>query len=80
MASVKVMPSTDLLDRTAAEIDNFVSQRDREQVHTVKNLVASISIETAELSETVQCTNPTKDELLKDEKMLIREDTRFPGQ
>ena len=64
------MPSTDSLDYTIAEIDNFVSQRDWEQFHTVKNLVASISIEAAELSETVQWTNPTKDEVLQDERLV----------
>ena len=64
------MPSTDSLDHTIAEIDNFVSQRDWEQFHTVKNLVASISIEAAELSETVQWANPTKDEVLQDEKSV----------
>ena len=64
------MSSTDSLDITIAEIDNFVSQRDWEQFHTVKNLVASISIEAAELSEAVQWTNPTKDEVLQDEKLV----------
>ena len=64
------MPSTDSLDRTIAEIDNFVLQRDWEQFHTVKNLVASISIEAAELSETVQWTNPSKDEVMQDEKLV----------
>ena len=32
-------------------------------------MVASISIETAELSETVQWTNPTDDEVLQDVKL-----------
>ena len=64
------MSSTDSLDYTIAEIDNFVSKRDWEQFHTVKNLVASISIEAAELSETVQWTNPTKDEVLQDETLV----------
>ena len=64
------MPSTDSLDITIAEIDDFVSKRDWEQFHTVKNLVASISIEAAELAETVQWTNPTKDEVLRDDKLV----------
>ena len=64
------MPPTDSLHDTLAVIDKFTSERDWEQFHTVKNLVASISIEAAELSETVQWTNPTKDEVLQDEKMV----------
>jgi len=64
------MPSTDSLQNTIAVIDKFTSERDWEQFHTVKNLVASISIEAAELSETIQWTNPTEDEILKDEKLV----------
>ena len=64
------MPSTDSLDDTLVVIDKFTSERDWEQFHTVKNLVASISIEAAELSETVQWTNPTVDEVLQNEKLV----------
>ena len=64
------MPSTDSLHDTLAVIDKFTSERDWEQFHTVKNLVASISIEAAELAETVQWTNPTKDEVLRDDKLV----------
>ena len=64
------MTSTDSLDGTLEVIDKFTSERDWEQFHTVKNLVASISIEAAELSETVQWTNPTVDEVLQNEKLV----------
>ena len=64
------MPSTDSLDDTLVVIEKFTSERDWEQFHTVKNLVASISIEAAELSETVQWTNPTVDEVLQNEKLV----------
>ena len=64
------MLSTDSLDDTLAVIDKFTSERDWEQFHTVKNLVASISIEAAELSETVQWTNPTVGEVLQNEKLV----------
>ena len=66
------MSSNDSLLDTIAVIDKFTSERDWEQFHTVKNLVASISIEAAELSETVQWTNPTRDEVLQDEKLVQR--------
>ena len=64
------MPTNDSLLDTIAVIDKFTSERDWEQFHTVKNLVASISIEAAELSETVQWTNPTDDEVLQDEELV----------
>jgi NTP pyrophosphatase (non-canonical NTP hydrolase) len=64
------MSSNDSLLDTIAVIDNFTSERDWEQFHTVKNLVASISIEAAELSETVQWINPSDDEVLQDEELV----------
>ena len=64
------MSSNDSLLNTIAVIDKFTSERDWEQFHTVKNLAASISIEAAELSETVQWTNPTVDEVLQNEKLV----------
>ena len=64
------MSSNDSLLDTIAVIDKFTSERDWEQFHTVKNLVASISIEAAELSETVQWTNPSDDEVLQDEELV----------
>jgi len=64
------MSSTDSLQDTIAVIDKFTSERDWEQFHTVKNLVASISIEAAELSETIQWVNPTEVEVLQDQKLI----------
>lgn len=64
------MNSTDSLDSTLEVIHKFTSERDWEQFHTVKNLVASISIEAAELSETIQWVNPTAEEILRDEKLV----------
>ena len=64
------MPSTDSLQNTIAVIDKFTSERDWEQFHTVKNLVASISIEAAELSETIQWISPTEDEVLQDKGLV----------
>ena len=64
------MPSKDTLNNTLAVIEKFTSDRDWEQFHTVKNLVASISIEAAELSEAIQWTNPTAEEVLQDEKLV----------
>ena len=64
------MPSIDSLDDTLAIIHNFTSERDWEQFHTVKNLVASISIEAAELSETIQWIDPTAEEILQDGRLV----------
>lgn len=64
------MSSTDSLQDTIAVIDKFTSERDWEQFHTVKNLVASISIEAAELSETIQWANPTEVEVLQDQRLV----------
>ena len=64
------MPSTDSLQSTIAVIDKFTSERDWEQFHTVKNLVASISIEAAELSETIQWISPTEDEVLQNKGLV----------
>ena len=64
------MNSTDSLDGTLAAIRKFTSERDWEQFHSVKNLVASISIEAAELSETIQWINPTTEEILQDERLV----------
>ena len=48
---------------------NSLKQRDWNQFHSVKNLAASISIEAAELNETIQWTNPSVEEVLKDESL-----------
>lgn len=60
------METTDPLKALNNRLDAFVKQRDWNQFHSVKNLVASISIESAELSETVQWSNPSVEEVLDD--------------
>ncbi|MBT60358.1 MAG: nucleotide pyrophosphohydrolase [Euryarchaeota archaeon] len=52
-----------------ATIDSFTKDRDWEQFHTVKNIISSISIEAAELSETVQWSNPSTDEVRNDAEL-----------
>ena len=64
------MSSNDSLFVTLEAINKFTSERNWGQFHTVKNLVASISIEAAELSETVQWTNPTDSEVLEDQTLV----------
>ena len=64
------MDGKDSLQQTMEIVDSFTSQRDWDQFHTVKNLISSISIEAAELSETVQWSNPSKEEVLADPKLV----------
>ena len=45
------------------KIDQFASERDWGQFHSPKNLASSISIESAELMETIQWDSPTFEEL-----------------
>ena len=64
------MQSTDTLANTISQVNEFVNQRDWNQFHTVKNIVASISIEAAELCETIQWDNPQTEEVLNDKLLL----------
>jgi len=64
------MSSRDTLENTMREVDAFTKERDWEQFHSVKNLMASVSIEASELNETVQWTNPTQEEVLSDSQLL----------
>ena len=64
------MDGKDSLEQTMKIVDAFTSERDWDQFHTVKNLISSISIEAAELSETVQWSNPTKEEVIADPKLI----------
>ena len=57
----------ELMDR----INLFVLERDWNQFHSVKNLVTSISIEAAELSEIVQWDSPTVKEVVANETKLL---------
>ena len=64
------MDGKDSLTQTMKIVDAFTAERDWNQFHTVKNLISSISIEAAELSETVQWSNPSKEEVLADSKLV----------
>ena len=63
------MEERDSLMNVMNIIDEFTQERDWEQFHSVKNIMTSISIESAELNETIQWSNPTKDEVLSDPKL-----------
>lgn len=64
------MSSRDTLENTMREVDAFTNERDWEQFHSVKNLMASVSIEASELNETVQWTNPTPEEVQGNSQLL----------
>ena len=53
------MSDGDSLANIMQRLDSFVEQRDWNQFHSIKNIVASVGIEAAELTETVQWTNPS---------------------
>ena len=64
------MQSSDALNKTLSKVNKFVEERDWNQFHTVKNLAASISIEAAELNETIQWKNPSVEEIIADQDLL----------
>ncbi len=64
------MASTDSLENTMKVIDAFTQERDWEQFHSVKNLMASVSIEASELNETIQWENPTPMQVKENSKLL----------
>ena len=53
------MSDGDSLSHIMQRLDEFVAERDWNQFHSIKNLVAAVCVEAAELSETVQWTNPS---------------------
>lgn len=57
------------LDSVSRRIDSFTAERDWNQFHSIKNLVSSVSIEAAELCETIQWTNPSAKEISVDTKL-----------
>ena len=63
------MQSPDRLEQTLAKINEFTEERDWNQFHSVKNLAASISIEAAELNETIQWSNPSVEEVLENQSL-----------
>jgi NTP pyrophosphatase (non-canonical NTP hydrolase) len=64
------MTSRDTLENTMRKVDAFTNERDWEQFHSVKNLMASVSIEASELNETVQWSNPTQQEVQGNSQLL----------
>jgi len=66
------MPENDSLENTMAVVDEFTRERDWEQFHTVKNLMASISIEASELNETLQWSNPNHEDVVSNAELLAK--------
>lgn len=64
------MNDVDSLASIMQRLDSFVSKRDWNQFHSIKNIVASVAIEAAELTETVQWTNPSVEEAKSDQDLL----------
>lgn len=64
------MDGKDSLEHTMKIVDAFTAERDWDQFHTIKNLITSISIEAAELSETIQWSSPSKEEVMADSKLV----------
>ena len=54
------------LSTIIGKIDSFTIDRDWNKFHSVKNLALSISIEAAELCETIQWDNPSTKDVLSD--------------
>lgn len=63
------MATADSLEQTVRTIDAFTQERDWEQFHSVKNLMASVSIEASELNETIQWENPSPQEIIKNTEL-----------
>ena len=55
----KLTDSIATIDRLKQEVNAFVAERQWESFHSPKNLAMSIAIETAELMEHFQWTNPS---------------------
>lgn len=64
------MADTDRLAQTNRVLESFIQERDWEQFHTIKNIIASIGIEAAELAETVQWSNPSVDDAKNDPNLM----------
>ena len=65
------MSGSDTLASTMKTVDSFTEERDWKQFHTVKNLMASVSIEASELNETIQWSNPSSEEILANPKLTV---------
>lgn len=57
------------LDSVSERIDLFTEERDWNQFHSIKNLVSSVSIEAAELCESIQWTNPSAEDISANPKL-----------
>ena len=66
------MTGEDTLASTIEIVDSFTKERDWEQFHSVKNLMASVAIEASELNETIQWSNPTAEEVLSNHKLTVK--------
>lgn len=64
------MSDGDSLANIMQRLDSFVRERDWNQFHSIKNIVASVGIEAAELTETVQWTNPSVEEAMADQELI----------
>ena len=65
-----VMSDGDSLTNIMQRLDSFVMERDWNQFHSIKNIVASVTIEAAELAETVQWSNPSVEEVKENQELL----------
>jgi dCTP diphosphatase len=64
------MSGVDTLANITAKLDEFVNERDWNQFHSIKNLIASVGIESSELSETVQWSNPSVEEAKQNPELM----------
>ena len=64
------MSDGDSLANIMERLDSFVKERDWNQFHSIKNIVASVGIEAAELTETVQWANPSVEDAKADQNLL----------
>ncbi|MDB2588229.1 nucleotide pyrophosphohydrolase [Candidatus Poseidoniales archaeon] len=64
------MSDGDSLANIMQRLDSFVEQRDWNQFHSIKNIVASVGIEAAELTETVQWANPSVEDAKADQELI----------
>ena len=51
-------------------MDKFLEERDWRSYHNPKNLAMSIAIESSELMEIFQWSNPTSKEVMNDEELM----------
>ncbi len=64
------MSDGDSLSHIMQRLDEFVAERDWNQFHSIKNLVASVCVEAAELSEAIQWTNPSISDVQNDVNLM----------